>query len=172
MYHTQRLGLRMQAADARLLCGWALQLLEHYAAHNAGRVSLAAAPRLRAEAAADTYRSPPNPQNQRACWVDITPLCCTVAGQPLDAPLHRSWIRVLRARNALCEDGNVRGSLLCCYLSARINSGRPLHVACRDVKALLVLLTHLTQRDLVDFGGDGPGAPGGGVDVAKVGWHV
>lgn len=46
----------MQVSDARLLCGWALQLLEHYAAHNTGQVSLAAAPRLRAEAAADAYR--------------------------------------------------------------------------------------------------------------------
>lgn len=43
-----------------------------------------------------------------------------------------------------------------------------MHVACRDVKALLVLLTHLTQRDLVDFGDNGSAANGGGVDVAKV----
>ena len=49
-------AVRVQASEARLLCGWALQLLEHYAARNAGRVSLAAVPRLRAEAAADTYR--------------------------------------------------------------------------------------------------------------------
>ena len=41
------------------------------------------------------------------------------------------------------------------------------------MKALLVLLTHLTQRDLVDFsssaGGNGPGGGAGDVDVARVG---
>jgi hypothetical protein len=45
-----------QAADAQLLCTWVLHLLQQYAAHNAGRVSLAAASRLRAEAAAESYR--------------------------------------------------------------------------------------------------------------------
>ena len=28
---------------------------------------------------------------------------------------------------------------------------------CRDLRALLRLLTHLTQRDLIDFGEDAPG---------------
>ena len=40
------------------------------------------------------------------------------------------------------------------------------------MKALLVLLTHLTQRDLVDFGGDCSDANGSSVDVAKVGWRT
>ena len=41
------------------MCDWVLHLLQQYAAHNAGQVSLAAAARLRAEAAAESYRFPP-----------------------------------------------------------------------------------------------------------------
>ncbi len=36
----------------------------------------------------------------------------------------------------------------------------------RELRALLRLLQHLTQRDLLDFGGDAAG--GGGVDIAQV----
>lgn len=43
---------------------------------------------------------------------------------------------------------------------------------CRDLRALLKLLTHLTQRDLVDFGSgeqQGPGQNGNApVDVAQL----
>ena len=40
----------------------------------------------------------------------------------------------------------------------------------RDVKALLRLLTHLTQRDLADFSPQNGAA--GGVDVAKVSGYL
>lgn len=46
----------MQVSDAKVLCEWVLRLLQQYSAYNLGQVSIAAAARLRAEAAADSYR--------------------------------------------------------------------------------------------------------------------
>ncbi|EIE26728.1 hypothetical protein COCSUDRAFT_46205 [Coccomyxa subellipsoidea C-169] len=46
----------VQVKDAKLLCEWVLHLLQQYSTYNLGQVSLAAAARLRAEAAADSYR--------------------------------------------------------------------------------------------------------------------
>ncbi|BDA40620.1 probable Exportin-4 [Coccomyxa sp. Obi] len=46
----------VQVSDAKVLCEWVLHLLQQYSAYNLGQVSIAAAARLRAEAAADSYR--------------------------------------------------------------------------------------------------------------------
>lgn len=46
----------LQVSDARILSEWVLHLLQLYSTYNLGQVSVAAAARLRAEAAADSYR--------------------------------------------------------------------------------------------------------------------
>lgn len=46
----------MQKAEYRLMCEWVLHLLKQYSTYNLGQVNLAAADRLRAEAAAESYR--------------------------------------------------------------------------------------------------------------------
>ena len=60
-----------QAADAQLLCTWVLHLLQQYAAHNAGRVSLAAASRLRADAAEESYRCATGSLSPSHCVVTL-----------------------------------------------------------------------------------------------------
>ncbi len=46
----------MEVSDAKMLCEWVLHLLQQYSTYNLGQISIAAAARLRAEAAADSYR--------------------------------------------------------------------------------------------------------------------
>lgn len=48
--------LFLQAADLHALCQWVLRLLQQYSQHARGRVSVAAAKRLRDAAEEDTYR--------------------------------------------------------------------------------------------------------------------
>ena len=58
------------------MCDWVLHLLQQYAAHNAGQVSLAVAARLRAEAAAESYRCEAVPSlGIPACMHAV---CCSV----------------------------------------------------------------------------------------------